>query len=280
MRPPRFSIVTPSLNQAEFLERTIRSVLDQDYSDLEYFVMDGGSTDRSAEIIRRHESRLAGWACEPDQGQAHAIEKGFARSTGAVLAYLNSDDAYRPGALRAAAEAFQAHPEADLIYGDVVFVDAAGRPLVLDVLPRFSRSDLWRVCVIPQPAAFWRRRLWESVGGFNREFTFAFDYDFFLRAATLGRFLHVPRLMAEFRYHAAAKSTRARETWAAEDRILRERALGREEWNLADRLRLKWLTARQIAAIAARRARGEKFPCLTPARWTRLARRKLDAPRL
>lgn len=275
--PPLISIVTPSLNQAPYLERAIGSVLDQDYPSFEYFVVDGGSTDGSVEIVRRHEARLAGWTSEPDKGQADALARGFARCKGEILAYINSDDYYLPGALAAAAAAFSRHPESQLIYGDAVFVDPAGRAFALDVLPAFDWEDLRRVCVIPQQAAFWRRSAYEAVGGIDASFQFSLDYDLFLRIASRGRAVHVPRLMAAFRHHPEAKTSRSRERWAREDALLRSRWLGREGWTRGDWLRMKWLSARQIGCIAARRLRGERFPTLAPARWERLLRRRKRA---
>jgi len=272
---PSISVLTPSLNQAPFLEEALLSVLGQAYPDLEYRVLDGGSTDGSLEIIRRYQGRLAGWRSRPDGGQAAALAEGFAESRGEVLAYLNSDDAYLPGALRAAGEAFAADPDLDLVYGDIVFVDAQGRPLAIDVLPTFSWEDLRRVCVIPQQAAFWRRRAYEGVGGIDPDFHFCMDYDLFLRIAEAGRVRHLPRLMARFRWHAAAKSSVAKATWDAENLLLQRRYLGRAGWSRTDWLRMKWLTARQLGAIVGRTLQGERFPCWTPARWQRLARRKL-----
>lgn len=277
---PSISIVTPSFNQAAFVEQTIRSVLDQGYPQLEYRVMDGGSTDGSADIIRRFDDRLTGWVSEPDGGQADAIARGFEACSGEILAYLNSDDVYLPGTLDAIGRAFAAHPEVDLIYGDLVFVSAAGAPLVIDVLPRFRAADLRRVCVIPQPAAFWRRSIYDQAGGIDPEFKFALDYDLFLRMLDAGgRMMHLPRLLAEFRRHGEAKTTRMVDQWSAEDRLLRKRSLGREHWNAGDRARLKWLTFRQIATIARRRLAGERLPCMTPARWGRLAARRLGRGR-
>lgn len=278
---PTISIVTPSYNQAEFLERTIRSVLDQDYPALEYRVLDGASTDGSVDIIRRYEDRLASWVSEKDEGQADAIARGFAQSTGEIQAWLNSDDAYLPGTLHAVGEYFAAHPEVDFMYGDLLFIDPADRPLVVDVLPRYEWEDLRRVCMIPQPASFWRRRAAERVGGIDPRYQFTMDYDFFLRfgeasrRGEVGRIVHLPRLLAGFRWHPQAKSSAWRDVWGRENAEMLRRALGRDGWNRADWLRMKWLTARQIAAIAARRLRGERLPVITPARWHRLARRRL-----
>ncbi len=123
---PRVSIVTPSFNQAAFLEETIQSVLSQDYPNLEYIIIDGGSTDGSVEIIKKYADKLAYWVSEKDTGQADAINKGLIRVTGEIVAWLNSDDIYLPGTIRAAVEALQAHPDCGLVYGDVLSVDAKG----------------------------------------------------------------------------------------------------------------------------------------------------------
>ena len=276
MSLPSMAIVTPSLNQARFLDRTIGSVIEQDYpGPLQYWVQDGGSTDDSVEVIRRHEAGLTGWESIPDEGHADAVNRGFARIQGEVMAFINSDDYYLPGALRAAGEAFAADPDLDMLYGDAVYVDPDDRPLVIDVLPAYNWEDLRRVCIIPQQTCFWRRRAWEAAGGLGRELWFSFDWEFFLKVAERGRLVHLPRLMAAYRHHAAAKTSTAADRWGADDRKLRERYLGRPDWNEADWLRMKWLTVRQIAAIAVRRARGERFPTLAPARWNRLSRRRM-----
>lgn len=274
MEPPLISIVTPSFNQAPYLERTILSVLGQDYPRIEYFVMDGGSSDGSAEIIRRHEARLSGWTSAPDAGQADAIRRGFGRCTGEILAWINSDDYFLPGALRAAADAFARHPEADLIYGDAVYVDEAERPLAVDVLPAYRWEDLRRVCMIPQQAAFWRRSAYERVGGIDASLQFCMDYDLFLRIGEKGRIVHVPRLMGAFRHHGEAKTSRARGQWGKEDAMLHARWLGREGWSRGDWLRMKWLTARQVGCIVGRKIWGERLPTIVPARWERLRKSK------
>ncbi len=124
------SIITPSYNQAHYLEATIRSVLEQDYSEIEYIIVDGGSTDGSREIIERYSSRLAWWVSEKDRGQTDAINKGFGRAHGEILAWINSDDTYEPGAVAQAVEYLQANPQVGMVYGDARFIDGEGRPIL------------------------------------------------------------------------------------------------------------------------------------------------------
>ncbi|MDZ4158188.1 MAG: glycosyltransferase family 2 protein, partial [Anaerolineaceae bacterium] len=172
------SVVTPSYNQVRFLEATIRSVLEQDYPNIEYLIMDGGSTDGSVEIIRRYEDRLAGWVSEPDRGQTDAINKGFARAKGDIFAWLNSDDTYQPGAIAEAVSFFQQQPEVGLVYGDASFIDEDGK-----VIGRFPsrqtnyhrlRQGYVHIC---QQASFFRADLWHKVGPLDDSFFFAMDYD-------------------------------------------------------------------------------------------------------
>ena len=204
----RITVVTPSYNQAAFLEQTIRSVLDQDCENLEYILVDGGSTDGSLEIIRRYSDRLAWWVSEPDRGQTDAINKGFARATGDVLAWLNSDDTYESGALREAVDFLDRHPEVGLVYGDANYIDGEGR-----VIGRFNarQTDTERLMrgavYIPQQAAFFRRRLWEQVGPLDPDFYFAMDYDLWVRLARISRLQYLPgHTWANFRLHSAAKT--------------------------------------------------------------------------
>ncbi|MBI4927898.1 MAG: glycosyltransferase [Anaerolineae bacterium] len=170
------SIITPSFNQARYIEATLDSVLSQDYPEIEYIVMDGGSTDGTVDILKRYEHRLAGWVSEKDRGQTDAINKGFARARGEVLAWLNSDDTYQPGAVREAVEALRAHPEAALVYGDANYIDETGR-----VIGRFpaAQTDYRRLrqgyVHIPQQAAFWRASRWRQVGPLDVSFFFAMD---------------------------------------------------------------------------------------------------------
>ncbi len=206
MTPPLFSIVTPSYNQAAYLEQTLRSVLEQDYPAVEYLVADGASTDGSVEVISRYAARLAWWVSEPDGGQAEAINKGFARARGEYIAWLNSDDLYLPGALSAAARAFEEHPEAGLVFGDVVSIDAAGQAFnVMTFGPR-SLEDLLCFNIISQPGVFLRRSLLERAGLLDPSYHYLLDHHLWLRAAALAPALYLPQRMAAARFHPAAKN--------------------------------------------------------------------------
>lgn len=213
MTLPLVTIVTPSYNQARFLESTIRSVLEQDYPHIEYFVIDGGSTDGTVDILRRYADRLAGWVSEPDRGQTDAINKGFRRARGEILAWLNSDDTYEPGAIRQAVAYLSDHPEVGLVYGDTQFIDENGR-----VIGRFParQTDYRRLrggyVHIPQQAAFFRAALWNKVGPLDPTFYFAMDYDLWVRLAAQAPVVYSPHLWANFRLHGDAK------TVAADDR--------------------------------------------------------------
>ncbi|MCI0893227.1 MAG: glycosyltransferase, partial [Chloroflexi bacterium] len=154
---PLVSVVTPSFNQAAFLEQAMLSVLEQDYTAIEYIVVDGGSSDGSQEIIERYADRLAWWTSEPDDGQTDAINKGFARATGDIMAYLNSDDLYRPGAVREAVDYLVAHPELGMVYGDADYIDENGTVIGRFAAAQTDYKRLRRGYVhIPQQAAFFR----------------------------------------------------------------------------------------------------------------------------
>ena len=210
---PLVSIITPSFNQADYLEATIRSVLEQDYPSLEYIIIDGGSTDGSTEIIQRHANWLAYWISEPDQGQTEAINKGFSHARGEILAWLNSDDTYQPGAVREAVVYLQNQPEVGMVYGDANLIDQVGNvigkfPARQTDYPRLRRGYVH----IPQQAAFFRASLWRQVGPLDPTFFFAMDYDLWVRLARLAPLRYVPRPWANFRLHPGGK------TVAADDR--------------------------------------------------------------
>ncbi len=211
---PLVSVVTPSYNQGEYLEATIQSVLRQDYPHLEYLVVDGGSTDNSPEIIGRHAQqsadRLVWWCSEKDQGQTDAINKGFSRARGEILAWLNSDDTYLPGAISEAVACLHARPEVGMVYGDALYIDEGG--LVIGQFPA-RQTDYRRLrqgyVHIPQQTAFFRTSLWRQVGPLDPSFYFAMDYDLWVRLARRAPLHYEPRPWANFRLHGAGKSVRA-----------------------------------------------------------------------
>jgi glycosyltransferase involved in cell wall biosynthesis len=207
---PLVSIVTPSFNQAQYLEQTILSVLNQDYGHLEYIIVDGGSNDGSREIIERYAHRLAYWVSEPDRGQTDAINKGFKHAGGEVLAWLNSDDTYLPGAVSEAVSYLASHPEAGMVYGDANLIDETGDMIGKFPARQTNYKRLRRGYVhIPQQAAFFRASLWRRVGPLDPTFYFAMDYDLWIRLARLAQLDYYPRLWANFRLHGGAKSVAA-----------------------------------------------------------------------
>ena len=211
-KQPLVSIVTPSFNQAPYLEATIRSVLEQDYPNLEYIIVDGGSTDGSLEIIRRYAHRLAWWVSEKDRGQTDAINKGFARAKGEILAWLNSDDTYQPGAVSEAAAFLQSRPEVGLVYGEANFIDENGHVIGHFPAAQTNYRRLRRGYVhIPQQAAFFRAELWRKVAPLDPSFYFAMDYDLWVRIAALAPIHYVPRTWANFRLHTQGKTIAADE---------------------------------------------------------------------
>ena len=190
------------------MEETIRSVLLQGYPDLEYIIIDGGSTDESVGIIRKYEPWITYWVSEPDAGQTDAVNKGISKGSGDVLAWLNSDDVYCPEALRRVGRYVATSPHVDLIYGDCEMIDGSGR-----VYDRFNvrSGDLFRLLkenFIAQPSAFWTRRAWEKTGGLDENLHYVMDYDLWLRMFVGGMTpVYIPTVLSRFRYHDASKST-------------------------------------------------------------------------
>ena len=234
---PLVSIITPSFNQARYIEATIQSVLMQDYSNIEYIIVDGGSTDGTVDIIKKYalesasslhsqgvllahkqasafqSHSIAWWVSEKDKGQTDAINKGFARANGQILAWLNSDDTYEPGAISAAVKYLQEHPEVGMVYGDCNFINETGR-----VIGKFGSAQTdYRLLRegyvhIPQQTMFLRADLWKKVGPLDPSFYFAMDYDLWTRLAARTQLKYVPQTWANFRLHTTGK------TIAADDR--------------------------------------------------------------
>ncbi len=227
---PKISVVTPSFKQAAFIERTIRSVVEQGYPHLEYYVQDGASDDGTAQVLGRYEDRLAGWRSESDHGQADAINRAFARTSGDIMAYLNSDDILLPGALAYVAEYFIRHPEVDVVYGHRIVIDAEDREVGRWIMPTHDDEVLSWADYVPQETLFWRRPIWEKAGGrMDESFAFALDWDLLVRFREAGaRFARLPRFLGGFRVHPQQKTIAAiADTGFREMNRIRERVLGR-----------------------------------------------------
>jgi len=204
---PLVSIVTPSYNQGRFLEASILSVLAQDYPNIEYIIVDGGSKDESVEIIRQYESRLAWWVSEKDKGHADALNKGFSHARGEILAWLNSDDIYYPTAVSEAVAFLNQHPDTGMVYGDALLIDDSGKIIGKFASKQTSYRAMLRGSVhIPQATTFYRTRLWQQVGPLDLSLFYAFDYDFWVKLAKVSQVRYLPRLWAQFRIHDLGKS--------------------------------------------------------------------------
>ena len=203
---PKISIVTPSFNQGQFLEETILSVLNQNYPNLEYIVIDGGSTDSTLDVIRKYEDRISYWVSEKDRGQVHALNKGIERSTGEVFGFLNSDDVYFPGTFDSVAAHFEAHAESDWVCGDtVMFGEGMADDRVETVVPKSAAHCLSWAYTAAQPGHFWKREL--IAGGFDEAWPYDFDHDMYVRLLLEGhKCEHIPQAFAKYRLHPTSKT--------------------------------------------------------------------------
>jgi glycosyltransferase involved in cell wall biosynthesis len=226
---PTISIVTPSFRQGRFLARTLYSVVSQNYPALEYVVQDGGSTDETLEVLHRYDGVLTAWASEKDSGQACAINRGFCRTTGEIMAWLNSDDLLLPGSLAYVARYFAEHREVDVVYGHRIMVDENDGQIGSRILPRHDDRVLTLADFVPQETLFWRRRIWEAAGGrVDPSFGFALDWDLLLRFREAGAtIVRLPRLLGAFRVHDEQKTSVAEILGVAECARLRQRVHGR-----------------------------------------------------
>ncbi len=226
---PTISIVTPTLNQGVFIERTIGSILDQNYPSLDYQIVDGASKDATLKILMALEKSSISWCSKKDNGQANAINKGFRKTTGDIMAYINSDDMLLPGSLHYVARFFFENPKVDVIYGHRVIIDENDFEIGRWVMPKHDDTVLGWADFIPQETLFWRRRIWEEAGGYiDEEYDFAMDWELILRFRKAGaRFRRVPRFLGAFRHHAQQKTSKKIENQGeSEMQQLRKKCIG------------------------------------------------------
>lgn len=227
---PKVSIVTPSFQQGGFIERTIQSVLNQEYPNLEYYVQDGGSKDDTTGVLKRYENKLSGWKSTKDSGQSQAINLGFANTTGEIMAWLNSDDLLLPGSLALVVDYFNKHPYVDVVYGNRLLINEDGMEIGRWIMPGHDSAVLSWVDYVPQETMFWRRHIWDKAGGgIDESFRFAMDWDLLVRFREEGaKFAHLPHFLGAFRIHQQQKTSASiSEIGYQEMDRIRERLLGR-----------------------------------------------------
>lgn len=277
---PKISVVTPSFNQAEFLQRNLDSVAAQCGAAFEHLVLDGGSTDGSREILEKNTDKLSYWRSQSDQGQTMALIDGFARAGGDVLCWLNSDDYFwAPNVLAKVARAFAAHPEADIVTADTVLVGADETPLMIDMVGWPSARQMRYNMAMPQQSTFWRKSAYEAVGGLDPAFRYCMDFDLFQRLSQGRAIVRLPMVAAAFRIHPASKTS----TWHAVfreemDRLQARHGSGPLHWLAVKAVTLE-IRLGSIAAELSAIAAGRRLPTylntrLEPVRWH--VRRKHD----
>jgi glycosyltransferase involved in cell wall biosynthesis len=261
---PLVSIVTPSYNQAQFLEDTILSVLRQDYPRLEYIVVDGGSADGSVEIIKKYESKLAHWVSEKDRGQSHAIIKGFARAKGAIWGWLCADDLLEPSMVSISVRYLLRNPSIGMTFGDQIQIDGKGNIYHVRRFSAFRSYYLRWGFSIPQETVLFRRQVYEAVGGLDESLHMVMDFDLWCKISKVSSIVHIPAYLGRFRSHVTNKSTiftkqlkrsAFNEGFPAEYATVFRKHFGRDP-SLARR---KWIgIITQLQAFMERRSR--KFP--------------------
>jgi len=222
--PPKVSVITPSFNQGRFIEETILSIQSQSYPNLEHIVVDGGSTDGTLGILGKNFGKIK-WISEKDRGQAHAINKGFRMAQGEIIGWLNSDDIYFNGAMRQVINIFTNEPTIDVLYGDYIYIDDHGQKLKEERLINFDlKILLYDGCFIGQPAVFFKRKVFESVGYIDEALHFAIDWEYWLRLYFSGcRFYHLPRFLSGYRLHVKSKTMNQSQALLDEEELVRNK---------------------------------------------------------
>ncbi len=230
-KPMSIAVVTPSYNQGGFIEKTILSVLEQNYPSLEYVIQDGGSNDQTVAVIKKYANKIKHWESKPDDGQSNAINLGFGHTTDSdIMAYLNSDDILLPGTLAYVSKYFAAHPDVDVVYGHRIVIDEYDHEIGRWVMPKHNSEVLSWVDYVPQETLFWRRSIWNKIGGnIDENFRFALDWDLILRFRDAGaKFVRLPRFLGAFRVHSEQKtSAQINKIGVKEMQELRKRCHGR-----------------------------------------------------
>lgn len=246
MKYPKISVIVPSYNQAEYLEKTLRSVIDQEYPGVELIVIDGGSDDGSVDILTKYDEHISFWVSEPDEGQTDALIKGFNKSTGEIQCWLNSDDLHEPNTLMGVASYFENKPDVDAVFGSTIWIDSEGKPLrVHHEIPFNKFIWLHTYNYIPGMSMFWRRSIYERSGGLNKKFNLAMDADLWSRFSEIGKIGHVREVWSRMRFYPEQKNRLLRDASDIEDDVIRARAWGTDRPNF---LSLKRSTA-QVTRI-------------------------------
>jgi glycosyltransferase involved in cell wall biosynthesis len=221
---PKISIVVPTYQQGVFIERTLVSIINQGYPNLEIIVVDGGSTDETKSIINKYRSHIAIFISEKDNGQTDAIAKGFRLATGEVITWMNSDDTYTPCAFKTVANYFKKNPQVEFLYGNRDLIDENDQVIARRRQPDFNMGVmLYAHMTVPQVSAFWKRCLYERTGGMNTSLRFCMDYDLFIRLSRESPPQHIPEILGNFRIHGDSKTSNLEHVRLAEDRQLQER---------------------------------------------------------
>jgi glycosyltransferase involved in cell wall biosynthesis len=224
---PLVSIITPCRNSERFLEKTLLSVINQSYQNIEYIVIDGLSSDGTLDIIKKYRDKIAYWISEADRGMYHAINKGIQLAKGDIVCYINSDDILHANAIEHVVDYFAMHPDCDLIYGNLDYIDSDGEKKFTIIFPSFNSLffSTSKFSMIGQPSSFWRRGLHERIGMFNDELKMASDFEFYIKAGLAGRLLHVDESLAAFRVHEDSLTTTGKDLGLAELAAIRKRHL-------------------------------------------------------